>query len=137
MVGVSVVLLMMVLLVVGCTVEVVDTDEVVDEVFDEVNLVRVVELIATAKVVDDIDEIDIINGRDIIDGVVNTVDVSDSNNKSTDDIRTEDVESLVILIPVITAGGLVVQLSKVANSHAYSVKLLPAGMLSIHSIKFN
>ena len=76
--GVSVVLLMMVLLVVGCTVEVIDTNEVVDEVFDEVN---VVELIATAKVVDDTDKVDIINGRDIIDEVVNTVDVSDTDDE--------------------------------------------------------
>ena len=81
LVGVSVVLLMMVLLVVGCTIEVIDTNEVVDEVFDEVNLVRVVELIATAKVVDDIDEIDIINCRDIIDEVVNTVDVSHTDDE--------------------------------------------------------
>ena len=81
MVGVSVVLLMMVLLVVGCTVEVIDTNEVVDEVVDEVNLVRVVELIATAKVVDDTDKVDIINGRDIIDEVVNTVDVSDTDDE--------------------------------------------------------
>ena len=66
---------MTVLLVVGCTVEVIGTDEVVDEV-------NVVESIATAKVVDDTDKVDIINGRDIIDEeVVNTVDVSDTDDE--------------------------------------------------------
>ena len=69
---------MTVLLVVGCTVEVIDTNEVLDEVLDEVN---VVELIATAKVVDDTDKVDIINGGDIINEVVNTVDVSDTDDE--------------------------------------------------------
>ena len=36
----------------------------------------------------------------------------------------------LILIPVITAAGLEVQ--STSDSHAYSVKLLPAGMLEIH-----
>ena len=68
---------------------------------------------------------------DLVTNCIGISETSDTDDERTDDIRTEDVESLVILIPVITAGGLVVQLSKVANSHAYSVKLLPAGMLSI------
>ena len=123
MVGVFVVLLMMVLLVVGCTVEVVDSDKVVEAVStDEENInvsnLDIIDEVGTNKVGilvgrGIIDEVVGINGTEIIDEVVNTVDVSD-----TDDIRTEDVESLVILIPVITAGGLVVQLSKVTNSHA-------------------
>ena len=73
-----VVLLMTVLLVIGRTVEVIGTNEVVDKVFDEVN---VVESIATAKVVDDTDKVDIINGRDVIDEVVNTVDVSNTDDE--------------------------------------------------------
>ena len=73
-----VVLLMTVLLVIGCTVEVIGTNEVVDKVLDEVN---VVESIATAKVVDDTDKVDIISGRDIIDEVANTVDVSDTDDE--------------------------------------------------------
>ena len=92
-----VVLLVMVLLVVGCTVEVVDTDEVkvgdkevevdgevADKVFDEV--VETIELVGTVKVVRIVKvvgtrEVDSINGRDIIDGVVNTVDVSDTDDE--------------------------------------------------------
>ena len=156
--GVSVVLFMMVSLVfaVGCTVEVVDivvstsdvvveTDEVVRvvdvagtdaviKVGDEV--VEIVRVVGFAEVVD-ADKVDIINDKDIIDGVVNTVDVSDTDDEWTDDIRTEDVEPLVILIPVITAEWLVKQEYKFTNSHAYSVKLLPAGMLSAQWIKFN
>ena len=50
---------------------------------------------------------DIIDGTDnIIDGTDDitdgNVDVSDTDDEWTDDIRTEDVEPLVILIPVIT-----------------------------------
>ena len=103
-----------------------DTDEVADTA----------EVVGTDKVVTT-GEVDTINGTDIIDGVVNTVDVSDTDDEWTDDIRTEDVEPSVILIPVITAEWLVKQEYKFAHSHAYSVKLLPAGMLSVQWIKFN
>ena len=41
-----------------------------------------------------------------------------------------DIDTALILIPVITAAGLEVQ--STSDSHAYSVKLLPAGMLEIH-----
>ena len=74
MVGVFVVLLMMVLLVAGCTDEAVGTVEVVggNEVFNT-DAVEIVEVLA--------DEVDIINDTDIIDEVVNTVDVSDTNDE--------------------------------------------------------
>ena len=51
-----------------------------------------------------------------------------------DELVTTDaydvVDNALILIPVITAAGLEVQ--STSDSHAYSVKLLPAGMLGIH-----
>ena len=88
---------------VGCTVEVVDivvgisvvveTDEVIDEVVrivgvvgtDEVikvddEVVEIVRVVGFAEVVD-ADKVDIINDKDIIDGVVNTVDVSDTDDE--------------------------------------------------------
>ena len=86
---------MMVLLVVGCTVEVVNTDEEIvdtnelagaDEVVKVVNeVVRTVELVATVKVVGIVEVVEVlctdVNGRDIIDEVVNTVDVSDTDDE--------------------------------------------------------
>ena len=101
MVGVSVVLLMMELLVfvISCTVEVVDivvgtsvvveTDEVVrvvgvvgsDEVIEvDDEVVEIVRVVGFAEVVTT-GEVDTINGTDIIDGVVNTVDVSDTDDE--------------------------------------------------------
>ena len=66
---------MMVLLVVGCTVEVVDTDKVVEAFStDEENINSDIEVVGTG-------EVDVINGRDIIDEVVNTVDVSDTDDE--------------------------------------------------------
>ena len=80
-VGVSVVLLMMVLLVAGCTVEVADTNKLAGA--DEV--VRTVELVATVKVVGIVEVVEVlgtdVNGRDIIDEVVNTVDMSDTDDE--------------------------------------------------------
>ena len=73
MVGVSVVLVMMVSLVfvISCTVEVIKVD---DEVVETVRVVGFAEVVTTG-------EVDIINGTDIIDGVVNTVDVSDTDDE--------------------------------------------------------
>ena len=72
---------MMVLLVAGCTVEVADTNELAGA--DEV--VRTVELVATVKVVGIVEVVEVlgtdVNGRDIIDEVVNTVDVSDTDDE--------------------------------------------------------
>ena len=91
--------------VISCTVEVVDkvvstsdcvvveTDELTDEVVrivgvagtDEVikvddEVVEIVRVVGFAEVVD-ADKVDTINGTDIIDGVVNTVDVSDTDDE--------------------------------------------------------
>ena len=80
---------MMVLLVAGCTVIVADTNkEIVDtnklagadevvgtvELVATINIVRIFEVVGTG-------EVDTINGRDIIDEVVNTVDVSDTDDE--------------------------------------------------------
>ena len=102
MVGVSVILLMMVSLVfvIGCTVEVVDivvgTSVVVESIDEVVRIVGVVGTDEVIKVDDEVveivrvvgfaevvttGEVDTINGTDIIDGVVNTVDVSDTNDE--------------------------------------------------------
>ena len=78
-VGVSVVLLMMVLLVVGCTVEVVGIDEVVEVVnTDEENI-----NVLNSDIIDEVgtNEVGILVGRGIIDEVVNTVDVSDTDDE--------------------------------------------------------
>ena len=67
---------MMVLLVTCCTVEVVSSNEAVGTIalVGTVKVVGVVVVLGT-------DEVDIINGRDIIDEVVNTVDVSDTDDE--------------------------------------------------------
>ena len=91
LVGVFVVLLMMVLLVAGCTVEVVGIDEVVEvvntdeeninvlnsDIIDEVGTNEVGILVGRGI----IDEVVGINGTEIIDEVVNTVDVSDTDDE--------------------------------------------------------
>ena len=106
MVGVSIVLVMMKLLVfvIGCTVEVVDivvgTSVVVESIDEVVRIADVVgtnevikvddEVVETVRVVEFAEvvttgEVDTINGTldgtDIIDGVVNTVDVSDTDDE--------------------------------------------------------
>ena len=70
---------MMVLLVTCCTIEVADSDKVVEAVsFDEENI-----NLSNSDIIDEVgtNEVGILVGRGIIDEVVNTVDVSDTDDE--------------------------------------------------------